>query len=141
MSASASASVLKAISQFSPAPVIHTLDPAGLDHCVTSYSSAEPARCNLLAPIGKEPLHDLNMRLDEASGTVLAAALLKAADARHNGMEIFESAGVNACGSWAGFCKLIVRAGGARPMIFASLRQVRGWLRPAWHITFSFELY
>jgi nicotinate-nucleotide--dimethylbenzimidazole phosphoribosyltransferase len=77
------------------AAVIHALDPSGLDHCVAGHCSAEPAHRNLLARIGKAPLLDLNMRLGEASGAALAAALLKAAAALHNGMATFESAGVS----------------------------------------------
>jgi nicotinate-nucleotide--dimethylbenzimidazole phosphoribosyltransferase len=77
------------------AAVIHALDPSGLDHCVAGHCSAEPAHRNLLVRIGKEPLLDLNMRLGEASGAALAASLLKAAAALHNGMATFESAGVS----------------------------------------------
>jgi nicotinate-nucleotide--dimethylbenzimidazole phosphoribosyltransferase len=77
------------------AAVIHALDSAGLDHCVAGHCSAEPAHRNLLARLGKAPLLDLGMRLGEASGAALAAALVKAAAALHNGMATFESAGVS----------------------------------------------
>ena len=51
------------------------------------------ARCS--AKIGKKPLLDLGMRLGEATGAALAAALVKAAANLHTGMATFESAGVS----------------------------------------------
>ena len=48
----------------------------------------------LLARLGKRPLLDLDMRLGEASGAVLAVAVVKAAAECHAGMATFEQAGV-----------------------------------------------
>ena len=48
----------------------------------------------LLKEMGKEALLNLGMRLGEASGAALAAGVVKAALACHNGMATFESAGV-----------------------------------------------
>jgi nicotinate-nucleotide--dimethylbenzimidazole phosphoribosyltransferase len=48
----------------------------------------------LLGRLGKRPLLDLDMRLGETSGAVLAAAIVKAAAACHTGMATFTQAGV-----------------------------------------------
>ena len=65
-----------------------------LDHCVVGHASTEPGHRRLLARLGKRPLLDLDMRLGEASGAVLAAALVRAAAACHSGMATFAEAGV-----------------------------------------------
>ena len=77
------------------AAVLHELSPAALDHCLAGHCSAEPAHRTLLERIGKKPLLDLGMRLGEASGAALAAALVKAAVQLHAGMATFEAAGVS----------------------------------------------
>jgi len=68
--------------------------PDALDHCVVGHASTEPGHRRLLARLGKRPLLDLDMRLGEASGAVLAAGLVKAAAACHAGMATFAEAGV-----------------------------------------------
>jgi nicotinate-nucleotide--dimethylbenzimidazole phosphoribosyltransferase len=65
---------------------------------MVAHCSAEPGHRRLLAAIGKTPLLDLGMRLGEASGAVLAVALLKAAVACHTGMATFAEAGVSGKG-------------------------------------------
>jgi nicotinate-nucleotide--dimethylbenzimidazole phosphoribosyltransferase len=77
------------------AAVLHALDGRALDHCQVAHVSVEPGHGRLLERIGKTPLLDLNMRLGEASGAVLAIPLLKAACACHGGMATFEQAGVS----------------------------------------------
>ncbi len=77
------------------AAVLYALDPQALDHCQISHMSAEPGHKRLLARIGKRPLVDLDMRLGEASGAMIAVLLLKAAVACHNGMATFADAGVS----------------------------------------------
>lgn len=77
------------------AAVLHALDPAALDHCQVAHVSAEPGHRRLLQRLGKRPLLDLDMRLGEASGAVLALLLLKAAAACHTGMATFSQAGVS----------------------------------------------
>ena len=47
-----------------------------------------------LQRLGKTPLFDLGLRLGEGSGAALAAGLVKAAVAVHNGMATFQQAGV-----------------------------------------------
>jgi nicotinate-nucleotide--dimethylbenzimidazole phosphoribosyltransferase len=77
------------------AAVVHALSASALDHCLAAHCSAEPAHRELLRRIEKEPLLDLGMRLGEATGAALAAALVKAAVNLHAGMATFESAGVS----------------------------------------------
>ncbi|MEE8392826.1 MAG: nicotinate-nucleotide--dimethylbenzimidazole phosphoribosyltransferase, partial [Rhodospirillales bacterium] len=66
-----------------------------LDHCQVGHVSSEPGHRILLERLSKEPLVDLDMRLGEASGAVLAVGLLKAAAACHSGMATFADAGVS----------------------------------------------
>jgi nicotinate-nucleotide--dimethylbenzimidazole phosphoribosyltransferase len=65
-----------------------------LDHCLVGHVSTEPGHRRLLERLGKPPLLALDMRLGEASGAVLAAAIVKAAIACHAGMATFAEAGV-----------------------------------------------
>jgi nicotinate-nucleotide--dimethylbenzimidazole phosphoribosyltransferase len=68
--------------------------PDALDHCQAAHVSTEPGHRRLLRQLDKEPLLDLGMRLGEASGAVLAVAVLRAAAACHAGMATFDEAGV-----------------------------------------------
>ncbi|WP_449221936.1 nicotinate-nucleotide--dimethylbenzimidazole phosphoribosyltransferase [Tistrella mobilis] len=77
------------------AAVLWKLDPAALDHCRIAHLSREPGHQRLAAAIGQRPLLDLDMALGEASGAVLASALVQAAIATHNGMATFAEAGVS----------------------------------------------
>ena len=79
------------------AAVIARLRDDGLDHAQVAHRSAEPGHRRLLEALAIEPLLDLGLRLGEASGAALAAALVRMAVATHNGMAMasFESAGVS----------------------------------------------
>lgn len=77
----------------SVAPLFAT-NPAILDHCLAGHCSAERAHRTLLARLGLRPLLDLDMRLGEGTGAVLAMALLRAAVAAHNEMATFAEARV-----------------------------------------------
>ena len=66
-----------------------------LDHCQVAHVSAEPGHRMLLRRLGRRPLLDLDMRLGEASGAVLAVGLLRAALACHVGKASFTVAGVS----------------------------------------------
>jgi nicotinate-nucleotide--dimethylbenzimidazole phosphoribosyltransferase len=61
---------------------------------IASHRSAEPGHDILLAELGLEPLLDLRLRLGEASGALLALALIEAAGALYDGMGTFEESGV-----------------------------------------------
>ena len=77
------------------AAVLYKANSSALDHCLFGHCSAEPAHKRLLELMGKKPLLNLGMRLGEASGAALAAGIVKAAVACHNGMATFEGAGVS----------------------------------------------
>lgn len=68
--------------------------PGALDHCVIAHASAEPGHRRMVDRLGQRPILDLDMRLGEGSGAVLAVAVLKAAAACHAGMATFAEAGV-----------------------------------------------
>lgn len=68
--------------------------PGALDHCLVGHVSTEPGHRRLLDRLGKRPLLDLGLRLGEASGAVLAAAIVRAAAECHGGMATFAEAGV-----------------------------------------------
>jgi len=76
------------------AAVLHAQRGGILDHCLAGHVSAEPGHRRLLERIGAQPLLDLQMRLGEASGAVLAVLLVRAALACHDGMATFADAGV-----------------------------------------------
>ncbi len=77
------------------AAVLESCIAGALDHCMIAHVSAEPAHRHLCSRLGKTPLLDLNMRLGEASGTILALALLQGAIACHTGMATFGEANVS----------------------------------------------
>lgn len=77
------------------AAVLHKLSPDTLDHCLFGHVSAEPGHQRALQAMGKVPLLALGMRLGEGTGAALAAAMVKAAVACHNGMATFAQAGVS----------------------------------------------
>lgn len=69
--------------------------PDFLAHCIGGHVSAEFAHIHLLKHLKIEPLLNLNMRLGEASGALVAVPLLRAAVATHNGMATFAGASVS----------------------------------------------
>ena len=77
------------------AAAIARLQPGGLDHAQVAHRSAEPGHLKLLEALALEPLLDLDLRLGEASGAALGAALVRMAVATHAGMATFASAGVS----------------------------------------------
>ena len=77
------------------AAVLEAQHPGALDHCQVGHLSGEPGHRRLLEKLRKTALLDLNMRLGEATGAVLAVAVLRAAVACHTGMATFEEAAVN----------------------------------------------
>jgi nicotinate-nucleotide--dimethylbenzimidazole phosphoribosyltransferase len=76
------------------AAVLHAFDPDSVAHCLAGHQSVEGAHADVLKRLGKEPMLELDMRLGEASGAALAAGLIKAAVACHNGMATFAEAQV-----------------------------------------------
>ena len=77
------------------AAVLHAVNENALDHCLVAHNSVEPGHARLLEKIDQQPLLDFSLRLGEGSGAALAAGMVRAAAAVHNGMATFASAGVS----------------------------------------------
>ncbi|MEI9926880.1 MAG: nicotinate-nucleotide--dimethylbenzimidazole phosphoribosyltransferase [Sphingomonas sp.] len=70
-------------------------NPAIVDHCLAGHCSTEPGHARLLARLGLDPLLRLGMRLGEGSGAAVAASIVRAALAAHDGMATFAEAAVS----------------------------------------------
>jgi nicotinate-nucleotide--dimethylbenzimidazole phosphoribosyltransferase len=71
------------------------IEPAAGAGLFASHRSAEPGHELVLTELGLEPLLDLRMRLGEASGALLALALVERAGLLHAQMATFAEAGVD----------------------------------------------
>jgi nicotinate-nucleotide--dimethylbenzimidazole phosphoribosyltransferase len=71
--------VLDGVVAGSAALVAQALAPPAVDHWVAGHRSAEPGASVALAKLGLEPLLDLQMRLGEGTGAVLAVPLVQSA--------------------------------------------------------------
>jgi len=71
------------------------LCPLVKDYCIASHNSVEVGHQAMWRHLGLEPLLDLNMRLGEGTGAVLAMQLAEAACRILNEMATFASAGVS----------------------------------------------
>jgi len=69
--------------------------PAVRDYLVFAHRSAEPGHDRLLEALGGKPLLDLEMRLGEGTGAILAWPLLRSAATMVREMASFEDAGVS----------------------------------------------
>ena len=69
--------------------------PEAADYCVFAHRSKEPGHVLMMDAIGASPLIDLDLRLGEGTGALLAFPLLRSACAMVNDMATFESAGVS----------------------------------------------
>ena len=74
------------------------LAPALRDYLVFAHRSAEPGHRAVLDAFGARPLLDLEMRLGEGTGALLAWPILECAAAMLSDMASFESAGVSGPG-------------------------------------------
>ncbi|RCG23490.1 nicotinate-nucleotide--dimethylbenzimidazole phosphoribosyltransferase [Sphaerisporangium album] len=70
------------------------LAPAAVDHCVAGHRSAEPGHAITLGHLGLRPLVDLELRLGEGTGALLAYPLVGAAVRVMHEVATFDSAGV-----------------------------------------------
>lgn len=70
------------------------LAPAIVDHCVAGHRSAEPGHAAALEHLGLRPLVDLELRLGEGTGGLLAHPLVCAAVRVMHEVATFDSAGV-----------------------------------------------
>jgi nicotinate-nucleotide--dimethylbenzimidazole phosphoribosyltransferase len=74
--------------------VAQALAPAAVDGCIAGHRSAEPGHGHALRALGLRPLIDLDLRLGEGTGAVLALPLVQAAAAALRDMATFDAAGV-----------------------------------------------
>jgi nicotinate-nucleotide--dimethylbenzimidazole phosphoribosyltransferase len=77
------------------AAIAAKVTPFFLDFCVFAHVSAEAPHRRWLDMLGARPLLDLNLRLGEGSGAILALPLLRAAAAILREMATFSQAGVS----------------------------------------------
>ena len=70
------------------------LCPAAGDYLIAAHRSAEPGHGVVLAQLGLDPLLDLELRLGEGTGALLALPIVTAAAACLTQMATFEQAGV-----------------------------------------------
>jgi nicotinate-nucleotide--dimethylbenzimidazole phosphoribosyltransferase len=74
--------------------VAQALSPASVGYCFAGHRSVEPGHAVALAALGLRPLVDLDLRLGEGTGAVLALPLVEAAGATLREMATFDAAGV-----------------------------------------------
>jgi nicotinate-nucleotide--dimethylbenzimidazole phosphoribosyltransferase len=74
--------------------VAQAIHPAVIDYCVAGHRSAEPGHAVALKTLGLQPLVDLDLRLGEGTGAVLAYPILTCAVRALAEMATFESAGI-----------------------------------------------
>ena len=86
--------VLDGVIAGSAALVAHALAPAAAGYWVAGHRSAEPGASAALSHLGLRPLIDLDLRLGEGSGAVLAVPLVQAAARVLREVATFDSAGV-----------------------------------------------
>ena len=87
--------VLDGVIAGSAALVAAALHPDALVACLAGHRSAEPGHAHALAALGLRPLIDLDLRLGEGSGAVLALPLVQAAARVLRDVATFDSAGVS----------------------------------------------
>jgi len=86
--------VLDGVIAGSAALVAAALAPACVDACVAGHRSVEPGHAVALDRLGLQPLVDLQLRLGEGTGALLALPLVQAAVRALREMATFDAAGV-----------------------------------------------
>ncbi|MFF5210649.1 nicotinate-nucleotide--dimethylbenzimidazole phosphoribosyltransferase [Streptosporangium sp. NPDC000396] len=86
--------ILDGVIAGSAALVAAALAPHAVDHCVAGHRSAEPGHAAALDHLGLRPLVDLELRLGEGTGGLLAHPLVCAAVRVMHEVATFDSAGV-----------------------------------------------
>lgn len=86
--------VLDGVIAGAAALVVQALAPEAIGFCFAGHRSVEPGHAVALARLGLRPLVDLDLRLGEGTGALLALPLVEAAGATLREMATFDSAGV-----------------------------------------------
>lgn len=86
--------VLDGVIAGSAALVAQALSPESMSYCFAGHRSVEPGHAIALERLGLRPLVDLDLRLGEGTGAVLAFPIVAAAGATLREMATFDSAGV-----------------------------------------------
>ncbi len=86
--------ILDGVIAGSAALVARALSPASVTYCFAGHRSVEPGHVIALDALGLRPLVDLDLRLGEGTGAVLAFPIVEAAGATLREMATFDSAGV-----------------------------------------------
>jgi nicotinate-nucleotide--dimethylbenzimidazole phosphoribosyltransferase len=87
--------ILDGVIAGSAALVAQALCPEAVGYCFAGHRSVEPGHRVALDRLGLRPLVDLDLRLGEGTGAVLAFPLVEAAGATLREMATFDSAGVS----------------------------------------------
>jgi nicotinate-nucleotide--dimethylbenzimidazole phosphoribosyltransferase len=90
--------VLDGFISTSAALIAAAIAPASKQYMLASHTSVELGHILALEHLGLEPMIDLDMRLGEASGAVLAIPIIESAVRVHNEMATFEEAQVSGRG-------------------------------------------
>ncbi len=94
--------VLDGVIAGAAALAVRALAPDALGACLAGHRSAEPGHAVALDALGLRPLVDLDLRLGEGTGAVLALPLVQSAARVLRDMATFDSAGVTDKGAPAG---------------------------------------
>ncbi len=86
--------VLDGVIAGAAALVAQAISPAAIEYCVAGHRSTEPGHSVALKALGLQPLVDLDLRLGEGTGAVLAYPILCCAVRALRDMATFESAGI-----------------------------------------------
>lgn len=86
--------VLDGVIAGAAALAVRALAPDALDACIAGHRSAEPGHAVALGALGLRALVDLDLRLGEGTGAVLALPLVQAAARALRDMATFDAAGV-----------------------------------------------
>ena len=86
--------ILDGVIAGSAALVAHALSPESVAYCFAGHRSVEPGHAVALEQLGLRPLVDLDLRLGEGTGAVLAFPIVDAGGATLREMATFDSAGV-----------------------------------------------
>ena len=86
--------ILDGVTAGACALVARAAAPEALAACIAGHRSAEPAHAAALARLGLRPLIDLDLRLGEGTGALLALPLVQSAARAMHEVATFETAGV-----------------------------------------------